>query len=304
MEKPPIDIGRAWVVYLSGGLCIALGVAFLVQCLFGCLHYRAVEKRTVTLTAEVYEVEKTTDVDNNDVYNVYVKYEFLGKSYKIRYIQSTHSDWMERVGEQVEITIDSLHPNEQLKDMEDVPFFSMFFGAPLVAAGVLLIGRRVRFSYAEWYGITDAACRLDCLANHRRPNWGTAGIILLALYAIFGGIGFMVSEVFATMMVFSVGGLVVMIIFKAKLYKQYGKIPEGAPLRTVWTVADKIIGSDAEGDKEYSLRLTMAAQDKWVNVPKRKYHLVEVGDKIYSVRYGVAAAEYAVDSKTGRAIML
>ena len=303
MEKPAIDIPCAWFVFLCGGLCLALGLTLVFFSIRGCLNYLAAENRAVTLTAQVYDVEKTTDVDN-DVYDVYVQYEFQGEQHKIRYVRSTHSDWLDRIGEPVEITVDSRYPEVQLKDKVDAPFFLMFFGAPLTSAGFLLVTRRIRYSYVEWHGMTDEACRMDCIDNYRRPGFGTTGMVMLGVAAICGGFGFMVDGLFATVMIFSLGGLIVMLIFKIKQYKLFGQMTKVAPLRTVYLVVDKRIGSDFECRSEYELCLQCAGKSSWVKVTKPKYNQIGIGDQLHSVRFGAASVEYAVDSATGNAIML
>ena len=197
LTRPPIHPGRMMKKCLLMIGCFAVGLFLIITSLRLCQEYRQRKARAVTVQAVVVYVESVSRADDTD-YDVYVSYDYNGEQYTRRYISSLSASWMDRIGEQVEMVVDSAEPSVQIEDMIDSLFFAYFFGLPIFAAGFSVAAMRCRTSYTEQYGLTETALFADAAAEERRKlYWLTCmtysvgmiawGIYIVDINGIFAG---------------------------------------------------------------------------------------------------------------------
>lgn len=188
MIRPPIIAKKMlkkclWTIGFLG-----VGLFLMVISMLTCQEYRVRESRAVTLDAVVVDVELHSDSENGDDYYIYVLYTYEGQEYTSLYSVSKESEWMDRIGSSVTITVDSLEATLQPEDLIDKLFFTAFFGLPLICAGCFTAFLRGRMSYVAMNGLTEQAIRKDLISKQSRKVYWlpllvcSVGLLAWSLY--------------------------------------------------------------------------------------------------------------------------
>ena len=191
LMRPPIDPPKMIRKCLWTGACFLIGLFLIANSIFSCQDFRVRAARAVAVKAVVSDVKEVTK-DESVTYNVYVRFDYEGSPYTLRYATSSREEWMDRIGETVTVVVDSQDPNVKIDDLVDGLFFSFFFGLPIFALGFCTAGMQSRKTYVEEYGKTSVAVIADQIVEERsKLMW-----VSLAVYSL-GNIawGFYIADI-------------------------------------------------------------------------------------------------------------
>jgi hypothetical protein len=305
LEKPPV-VKELLVKRLAiCAVVLLIGAVLVCFSLRNSIRYRNLLNTGVEVTATIYEVKETKDVDDADHYEVYVTYTYLGKSYSKLHMSANHREWLDRVGQTLTITINPENPTEELRDMESPIFFSMFFGLPVFCLGLTLLPfHGCRLSYVEMYGLRSSAIREDLVQNARRGKVWLWCLIYGCAECIYGlyirdiestGSGDILIGLMVLVLSVIFGIMRIMTVRNAKDRPYTVRHYEVQDKRIVIM---KDVDEDKNDDSRYEILLASDDDSGWDSVSKKTYALMEPGEKLAYIYAPSLALRYRYDAET------
>lgn len=280
-DKPPIVKELLWKKIAFGSIFLIIGLALMIFSISECRRFRAIRDAAVTVTATICEVKEVTDGDFGTEYDVYVEYSYQGKSYKECHMTSKKSMWMDRVGQTLTLTINPEKPEEELDDLSDGLVFSMFFGLPIFCVGVhSLLIQNYRLTYVEMYGLRSSAIRSDLILSAKKQlAW-----LWLLLYGVgdivFGFYIIDIDSVGAAAILLGVGVLILCVFFMVSYFKTLKRVKTDPYVVREFTVLDKRLTKDSDGDAQYEILLEYKDGKAWEHSTKKEYNSIYLGEKL------------------------
>ncbi len=297
LEKPPVVKEMLIKKCLWVGIFLLVGLGLMIYSILECVRYREIRDQGVTVRAVICDVKKDKDVDGETEYDVYVNYDYNGNNYTKLHLTSTKSKWMDRVGDVLKITINPDNPTEELDDLTDGLFFSMFFGVPLFGFGLRnFFAMRHRLTWVEMYGMRDSAIRNDLIDGVKSSAGWLWGAVLGAGYIAYGIYMADVDSAGAFMPVLGLAILGLAAFFAKMHFKELAYVKDKPYSIQKYIVASRRIERDSDGDPVYEVLLR---QEKklldWQNLRKDQYDAIDVGTELTYIMFPYGVLQYRYD---------
>lgn len=173
------------------GLVAALaliGVLILLSGYQNCLRYAPVKGKGVEVTATASRIVETLDSENMEEYELFVDYEYQGKSYTVYY--KTYSTYAKAAAvDTVTVVINPDNPGEKMETLKSNMVLSIIFGWLFLATAVAATGIRQNEDQIVVHGLSREIVKIELSeqVQHRRgAAWlMTVGAGLLISWVLF-----------------------------------------------------------------------------------------------------------------------
>lgn len=161
IDRPPIIKVKVILKVVLLALLLVLFGENLLEGLDDSRRISQARQNAVTVSAVVSNVEADYNSDYVRVYHVYIRYNYKGDRYDVRYLSNKrNSSWMDRVGETLSVQIDPERPDHLIDKMEDnARYTPLGFGIINLWLAILAIPSRRKWT--EVYGCGTSNIQQD-----------------------------------------------------------------------------------------------------------------------------------------------